>query len=115
LRARSVGTISLSSTHYQLSFLALSITYLVTVTRAAELQKLVNKCLSKASTIQLKSDDEWDLLKAQLLIQIDAALQPQPLNFELFDIKVHIPHIIPKPGMPLATEAQYAIFIDRIC
>ena len=93
---------------------ALSVTYLVTVTSAVELQKPANKRASKAGTIQIKSDDEWDTLKAQLLTQIEAALKPRPLELELHTVKAYMPHIMPKPGWPLANEDQYKIVLERI-
>jgi hypothetical protein len=100
------------STNY--SFLACSITFLITITSAAKLKKPANKRISKASTVQLKADEEWDALKTQFLIHIEAALQPCPLNFLDFDIKAHIPRIMPKPGMPLSTEEQYTILLKQI-
>ena len=93
----------------------LSITYLVTVTSAIELQKPANKRVSKAATIQLKSDDEWDTFKAQLLVQIESALQPRPLELELHTVKAYMPRIMPKPGWPLANEDQYLFSGPVLC
>jgi len=53
-------------------------------------------------------------MKAQLLAQIDTALQPRPLDFANFNVKVYIPRIFAKPGMPLASHEQYKIMIDKI-
>ena len=62
---------------------------------AAELQKPVNKCVSSAATVQLKLDNEWDVLKTQMLVQIENALQPCPLELGLHTIEAYIPRIIP--------------------
>ena len=49
-----------------------------------------------------------------MLVQIENALQPRPLELGLHTIKAYIPCIIPKPGLPLATEINYAIVLERI-
>ena len=63
---------------------------------------------------QLDAGEPWDTMRAQLLSKINNALQPQPLDFTLFDISFTIPCIVPKPRMPLETEASYSILLQRV-
>ena len=91
------------------------LTYMVLVFSAVEMKKVQSKQVAKSYTLQLDTDEPWDTMQAQLLSKIDNALQPRPLDFTLFDISFTIPRIVPKPGMPLETEASYSILLQRAC
>jgi hypothetical protein len=69
--------------------------------------------ISNNQTFQLGSDEPWDTMKAQLLVQIEAGLKPPSLNFDHYTVIFYIPHILPKPGMPLSTEADYDFLQQR--
>jgi hypothetical protein len=88
---------------------------MVLVFSADEMKKVQSKRVAKSYTLQLDTDESWDPMQAQLLSKIDKALQPRPLDFTLFDVSFSIPHIVPKPGMPLETEASYSILLQRVC
>jgi hypothetical protein len=88
---------------------------MVLVFSADEMKKVQSKRVAKSYTLQLDTGEPWDAMQAQLLSKIDNALQPRPLDFSLFDISFTIPRIVPKPGMPLETEASYSILLQRVC
>jgi hypothetical protein len=92
-----------------------NLTYMVLVFSADEMKKVQSKRVAKSYTLQLDTSEPWDTMRAQLLSKIDNALQPRPLDFTLFDISFAIPRIVPKPGMPLETEASYSILLQRVC
>lgn len=87
---------------------------MVLVFSADEMKKTQSKRVAKSYTLQLDTSEPWDTIQAQLLSKIDNALQPRPLDFTLFDISFTIPRIVPKPGMPLETEASYSILLQRV-
>jgi hypothetical protein len=87
---------------------------MVLVFSADEMKKVQSKRVAKSYTLQLDTHEPWDTMQAQLLSKIDNALQPQPLDFTLFDISFTIPRIVSKPGMPLETEASYSILLQRV-
>ena len=88
--------------------------YMVLAFLAAKMKKALSKRVAKSYTLQLDTGEPWDTMQAQLLSKIDNALQPQPLDFTLFDISYTIPRIVPKPRMPLETEASYSILLQHI-
>ena len=79
------------------------------------MKKCSAKRTSKTFTFQLDSSECWDTIKAQMLAKIDAAIEPRPLDFTLFDIKFIIPRIVSKPGIPLSSENDYLILLQHVC
>ena len=88
---------------------------MVLVFSADEMKKVQSKRVAKLYTLQLDTGEPWDTMQAQLLSNINNALQPRPLDFTQFDISFTIPCIVPKPGMPLETEASYSILLRHVC
>jgi hypothetical protein len=81
---------------------------------AAELAKAVSKRAPKSHTFQLSLDEPFDTFKAQLLAKISASLNPPQLDITHYEIMCTVPHIIPKPGMPALSEADYAAVLGRV-
>jgi hypothetical protein len=52
-------------------------------------------------------------MKAQILVKITAAINPLPIDFLNFDITFYIPRVLPKPGLSLANDDDYAEMIRR--
>ena len=87
--------------------------YIVAIFSPAELKKPVTKRVPKNLSLRLSTDEPWDTVKAQILVKIDAALNPQSIKFENYSIAYTIPHIVSKPGYPLFSADDYALLVDR--
>jgi hypothetical protein len=89
------------------------LTYLVSILSAEEASKPVSKRMPICVSLELGDKEPWDTIKAQLLMKIDAALSPLVLNFDDYIVMFHISRILPKPGMVLCTEENYAALLLR--
>lgn len=89
------------------------ITYILAIFSKSEAKKAVSKRVPKTKSLQLSTDEPWDTMKAQVLVQISAALNPSVLDFENYEIMFHIPRVLPKPGLSLASETDYLIMTGR--
>ena len=74
------------------------LTYILTIMPGSEVTKPASKRTLKSATLQLKSDELWSTLEAQLLVKISALLKPKRLNYEDYQVYFYIPRFIPKPG-----------------
>ena len=92
---------------------AILFTYVSTIFSAADMEKAVSKWTPRSLSFQLQSNEPWDTVKAQILVRISTALNPPILDFAHYRVVVSIPRIISKPGMPLASESDYAILLQR--
>ena len=54
-------------------------------------------------------------MKAQILVLLSATLNPPVLDFENYELMFHIPRVLPKPGLSLASEADYLIMTGCGC
>ena len=86
---------------------------ILTVTLESEVNKPASKHTLKSTTLQLKSDEPWDTLEAQLLVKISALLKPKRLNYEDYQVYFNIPYFIPKPGMILSDKDDYTILLQH--
>lgn len=89
------------------------LTYILTITPESEANKPASKRTLRSATLQLKSDEPWSTLEAQLLVKISALLKPKRLNYEDYQVYFYIPQSIPKPGMILSNEEDYTILLQR--
>ena len=87
--------------------------YIIAIFSPAEMKKPVTKREPKKMSLRLSTDEPWDTIKAQILVKIDAALNPRSINFENYSIAYTIPHIISKPGYPLSSTDDYALLVNR--
>ena len=90
-----------------------NITYILSIFPSAEMKKPVSKRIAKGHTIQLGADQEWDTLRAQMLVKISASLNPKVLDFDNYSILFHIPRCVPKPGISLAKPEEYNVMIAQ--
>jgi hypothetical protein len=86
--------------------------YIVAIFPPAKLKKAINKCVSQNTSLRLSTDEPWDTVKAQILVKIDAALNPCSINFDNYSIAFTIPRIVSKPGYPLSNANDYALLVD---
>jgi hypothetical protein len=77
------------------------------------MKKPVSKRIAKGHTIQLGADQEWDTLRAQMLVKISASLNPKVLDLDNYSILFHIPRCVPKPGISLAKPEEYNVMIAQ--
>ena len=89
------------------------ITYMLTIASAAELKKAAAKRKLKAQNFCLDSDEPWDTFKAQILVKISMAIKPKCLTFGNYTLLFSITCLVPKPGMPVETEADYLFMIEQ--
>ncbi|KAF7969545.1 hypothetical protein HWV62_26945 [Athelia sp. TMB] len=88
--------------------------YILSITSAVEFKKAVSKHELHTETLQLRTNEEWDRFKAQILVKICDTINPSPLDYTNFDIKFYIPRLLSKPGLPLKSSADYGRMIDQI-
>ena len=89
------------------------ITYMLTIASAAELKKAAAKRKLKAQNFRLDSDEPWDTFKAQILVKISMAIKPKCLTFGNYTLLFSITRLVPKPGMPVESEADYLFMIEQ--
>lgn len=77
------------------------------------MKKPLAKRTAKSQCFQLNTNESWDTVQAQILIKISAALSPPVLDFSAYDLMFHIPRVVTKPGMPLMTDTDYNLLIER--
>jgi hypothetical protein len=78
----------------------------------AEARKtVISKCIAKTAILKLDTGKPWETMQAQLLVKIDQALSPSHIQYDEYDIKFYITHVIPKPGLSLASRTDYDLMI----
>ena len=92
------------------------INYSISILSFSEIKKSVSQRLPKSSSLQLRTNEPWDTMKAQFLVKISDALgQDASLDLTKYNIIVSIPRFIAaKPGQPLNSEADYTVLVNRI-
>ncbi|KAG1895219.1 uncharacterized protein F5891DRAFT_984425 [Suillus fuscotomentosus] len=83
------------------------ISYMVSILSASEMKKAKSKREPVNTSIDLRTDEPWDTLKAQILVKISTAINPRMLHFDDYSLTYHISWVLPKPGLSLLTEADY--------
>ena len=68
----------------------------------------------KHATCQVQMDKVWSTLQAQLLAKISDALKPTKIDFTNYDALFHIPRVLSKPGVVLASNADYQILLQHV-
>lgn len=95
--------------------IAHTINYVVSLFSSAEMKKAISKRVPKSSSFQLRTDEPWDTLKAQLLVKVSDGLgDAANLDFSKYNFIVSILRIISKPGLPLTSEADYDLLLTKI-
>jgi hypothetical protein len=93
---------------------AINVHYVTSILSTAEVKKSINKRVPKNASFQLRTDEPWDTFKAQVLVRITDALHPTTIDLAHYNLMACIARIITKPGAPLNTEAEYAMFVNRL-
>ena len=92
-----------------------TINYAVSFFSSAEMKKASSKRVPKNSSFELRTEEPWDTLKAQLLVKVSDALgDAANLDFSKYDFMVNILRVISKPGLPLASETDYDFLLNKI-
>ena len=91
-----------------------TITYVISLFSTEELTKPESKQKPRNVSLDLKTDEPWDTMKAQLLVKIDIAFSPWRLKFDDYEVMYYIRGAITKPGIPLTNDAEYASLVDRV-
>jgi hypothetical protein len=91
------------------------VNYAVSVLTSAEMKKGVSKRVPKCSSFQLRTDEPWDTVKAQLLVKVSNAIGDGVLlDVSKFNFMVSISRVISKPGVPLISDNDYDLFLTKI-
>jgi len=93
---------------------SIKVNYVTTVFSAADMKKACNKRTPKQASFELSTDEPWDTLKAQFLVRITNALNPTTIDLGNYNLIALVTRIVPKPGSPLNTEGEYAIFLKKL-
>ncbi|KAA1466966.1 hypothetical protein DENSPDRAFT_891416 [Dentipellis sp. KUC8613] len=91
-----------------------NIAYMASIFSVAEMRKPVSKRAPKSGRTELSSDEPWDTLKAQILVLISTALDPEIIDFGNYDITATIPRLLPKPGVDLGDESDYQFLLKNV-
>ncbi|KAJ7164536.1 hypothetical protein C8R46DRAFT_901290 [Mycena filopes] len=93
---------------------AREITYTTVIYSSAQMKKSKNSRGPPIATdiIALKSDEPFDRLKAQLGVKIVAALNPQQLNYDDYNLTFTVPRQV-SDAMQLTDEAKYKYLVDN--
>jgi hypothetical protein len=83
-------------------------------TPGSEASKPTSRWVVKSAMLQLKSDEPWSTLQAQLLMKISALLKPRVLDYKQYQVYFYIPCSILKPGMILSNEDDYSILLQCV-
>ncbi|KAG1879264.1 hypothetical protein C8R48DRAFT_588993, partial [Suillus tomentosus] len=89
------------------------VTFITSITSAAEMKKPASKCSLRNQTFALNLDEPWDTMKAQILVKISDALNPRLLSYEDYEVSWFIPRVFPKPGLSLLNEKDFDILVKR--
>ncbi|KAH0825694.1 hypothetical protein J3R83DRAFT_10846, partial [Lanmaoa asiatica] len=68
-----------------------------TITSAAEMKKPHARRTAKGAEFSFSLKEPWDTLLAQILSKISAALNPEVIAFDDYEITYFIPRVLPKP------------------
>jgi hypothetical protein len=92
-----------------------TVNYAVSVFSSAEMKKATSKRVPKCSSFQLRTEEPWDTLKAQLLVKVSHALgDAASLDFSKYNFVVSILRVISKPGLPLTSDDDYNLLLAKI-
>ena len=92
-----------------------TINYAISVFSSAEMKKATSKRVPKCSSFQLRTEEPWDTLKAQLLVKVfDALGDAASLDFSKYNFVVSILRVISKPGLPLTSDDDYDLLLTKI-
>ncbi|KAF8833100.1 hypothetical protein BDN67DRAFT_917616, partial [Paxillus ammoniavirescens] len=91
------------------------ITFIIGAMAASELKKPVTKWVSKSASFEFRLGDEpWDTLKARILAKISHLLSLDKIDFNDYEISFYIPHVLPKPGLPLSCEDHFKTLSSQV-
>ena len=86
--------------------------YYLTIFSEAEMKKSEKQHKPSNTFLQMKSDCEWDTIKAQLLEKISQVLQPKLIDFNDYTVSWSVPHY-QSSQMQLQTDDDYKFLITH--
>ena len=92
-----------------------TVNYAISVFSSAEMRKATSKRVPRSSSFQLRTDEPWDTMKAQLLVKVSDALgDTASLDFSKYSFVISILRVISKPGLPLTSDTDYNLLVTKI-
>ncbi|KAG1899823.1 uncharacterized protein F5891DRAFT_980774 [Suillus fuscotomentosus] len=88
------------------------VTYYLSIFSEVELRKAKKQRKSINSFLQQAADLPFDTLKAQLLAQISAKLNPNKISYDNYDITWTVPQIQPSP-LALVSDGDYTFLLQH--
>ncbi|KAG0701706.1 hypothetical protein DFH29DRAFT_875725 [Suillus ampliporus] len=86
---------------------AKEITFITSITSAAEMKKPLSKYTSRNKSFVLNLNKPWDTMKAQILIKISDVLNPRHLSYDDYEVSWFIPHVLLQPGLSLLSQDYF--------
>ncbi|KIK74277.1 hypothetical protein PAXRUDRAFT_40639, partial [Paxillus rubicundulus Ve08.2h10] len=91
------------------------ITFIINATAASKMKKCVTKCTLKSASFRFYLGDEpWDTLKAQIFAKISYLLSLKKIDFKDYSVSFYIPHVLPKPGLPLSCKDDFKMLCLQV-
>src|SRR5882762_10013182 len=81
------------------------------ISTAEACKTVISKRIAKTAILKLETGEPWETMQAQLLVKIDQALSPSHIQYDEYDIKFCITHVIPKPRLSLTSRTYYDLMI----
>ena len=78
-----------------------------------EMKKPQARRMAKGSEFLFSLNEPWDTLLAQVLCKVSAALNPEVINIDNYEISYFIPHVLPKPGLSLMNLNDFDGLLKR--
>jgi hypothetical protein len=88
------------------------ITYIVSILSVVKANKPPSKQKPKIQSICLSTNEPWDWMKAQILAKVSITLNPHLIEFNNYDVMFFIPCNLPKPGLTLSNDEDYAVMTN---
>jgi hypothetical protein len=86
---------------------AKEITFITSITSAAEMKKPSSKRTSRNKNFVFNLNEPWDTMKAQILGKISDVLNPRHLSYDDYDVSWFISRVLPKPGLSLLSQNDF--------
>ncbi|KAF4580524.1 hypothetical protein EYR38_003123 [Pleurotus pulmonarius] len=78
-----------------------------------ELALPVSRRSPTTSTLQFMTGTSWSIVEESILKDISDAIKSRPHLYTDFTVMATVPRLLPKPGLPLMSDKDYVLLIQR--
>jgi hypothetical protein len=86
----------------------------VSIFSAQEQKKPASKRVPHTGTFLFSDNEPWSTVATQLMVKISVALSPLVLDISNYTVNVLATRVIPRPGLPMNSETDYALVIKHL-